>query len=645
MSSETLKNFDLQESEINSGEKQQETIKQETDRLYSSLDNFNLEQINSLVDNLSANNPNFKKELTKFQDNNSTIVVEMLKVTNNINNIKETKNPNFDYFWINISKISEIQSELESLDLDINKLLEWYKTYIETNLNWLNEEQINKVKQSISNKILTLWVEIEVLKWDLENWENFKNNRWIINEKIQDNFSDINNKILPSLALFSKINSWEHISLQENWIYDIKEQFEEIKRMLWAEVLSDWDFDKTWKSMELIDANINNWNILDNENKNDKQFLNENWIKSIEWISLLNENDKQVEKTAQYTFYALLAVQIWLEFTPVWWTAWAWIDWTDIFTDEEVLLTIAKWMPWVNNDYKAEKTWIDNTLAWIWLIPWATILTKSPKLTNWIFELNPWDLKGFMEILDKSLNNIAKKFWWSADYVNKIKHSIESLFLWTKQWLPETYINAIEESEYIQDWINLLKRHKYWESKGIDYKKLITDYVKNNEYWVTLEEAHAIYWYTNWIFIEKLNNALRTAKTPDELKAIKEKSLVKYLISWLSKMPLAKNKQFRWDDFVYNSFKVWEEKVMNWVTSSANSSENAFWEYAHLIIDDAKARDISSLAFFVHHADRIWKTKTTQESVIEPWAKIKIINKEAPSTEHPEWFMEAKRID
>lgn len=643
MSAEALKSFDSQESAINSQERQEEAIRQETDRLYSSLDNFNLEQMQTLVDTLSANNPDFKQELTNFQDTNSTRVIEMLKANNESN---ENSNPNFEYFWIDTQQIWEIQWELDSLDLDINKILEWYQTYIETNLSWLTKEQIDKVKLSISNRVLGLWDEIKDLKWDLDDWEDFKNNRWIINEKITDNFSDINNKLLPSLALLSKINSWENINLREEWLYDVRDKLEEIKKMLWAEVLSDWDFDKTWKSMELIDANTNNWNILDIREDIDARFLEENWITSIEDISLLSEKDKQIESTAQYTFYALLAIQIWLEFTPIWWTAWAWIDWADVFSDEDVLMELATSMPWVDSNYKVEKTWVDNALATIWLIPWWTILTKSPKLVNWVFELEPSKFKEFMETLDKSLNNVAEKLGWNAEYVTKIKHTIESLFLWTKQWLPENYINAVKESEFVADNINLLKRYKFREKKWIDYNKLITDYVKNNEHWITVEEAHAIYWYTNWIFIDKLNHALRSAKTPEELQAIKDKPLVRYLISWLSKMPPAENKQFRWDDFAYDNFNIWDEKVLNWFTSSADRKEDSFWaDYAHLIIDDAKARDISSLAFFVHHADRIWRPKTSQESVIEPWAKIRIEEKKAPSNEHPRWFMKTKQIE
>jgi hypothetical protein len=79
MSVEALKSFDSQESAINSQEKQEEAIRQETDRLYSSLDNFSLEQMQTLVDSLSSNNPDFKQELTNFQDYNSSRLEDMLR--------------------------------------------------------------------------------------------------------------------------------------------------------------------------------------------------------------------------------------------------------------------------------------------------------------------------------------------------------------------------------------------------------------------------------------------------------------------------------------------------------------------------------------------------------------------------------------
>jgi hypothetical protein len=42
----------------------------------------------------------------------------------NTSKIEENSNKNFDYFDINKNEISEIQNELDSLDLDINVLLE-----------------------------------------------------------------------------------------------------------------------------------------------------------------------------------------------------------------------------------------------------------------------------------------------------------------------------------------------------------------------------------------------------------------------------------------------------------------------------------------------------------------------------------------
>ena len=505
MSAEALKGFDSQESAINSQERQKEAIRQETDRLYSSLDNFNLEQIQTLVDTLSANNPEFNQEITSFQDTNSTRVVEMLKA-----NSESNDSSNFEYFWIDTEQIWEIQWELDSLDLDINNILDWYKTYIETNLSWLTKEQIDKVKLSISNRILGLWGEIKDLKWDLDDWEDFKNNRWIINEKITDNFSDINNKLLPSLALLSKINSWENINLREEWLYDVRDKLEKIKKMLWAEVLSDWDFDKTWKSMELIDANTNNWNILDIREDIDARFLEENWITSIEDISLLSEKDKQIESTAQYTFYALLAIQIWLEFTPAWWTIWAWIDWYDLFSDSEALIDLWKKIWVIDENYKTEKTLVDNVLAGIWLIPWMTILTKWDKLYTFFKQMWPEDKTFFMELLDK----VWEKLGIAWEYLNKLK---DKLF-WVKSnkvdnfrnfdWIDYSYtspINKIDELlklwdlEKVEELLLTNSRKLYFpENSYSEFNKYITQW--------NYKEAFEIYKQSEAKSIEKLKN-------------------------------------------------------------------------------------------------------------------------------------------
>lgn len=303
---------DLAQEKLKSQEKQKEAVKQETDRLFKSLDNpsVTLEDLHELVDKFAENNPRFAEALKEFQDNNSARVIEMLKANATQKEVKENEEKqsnSFEYFWVIIEDFKSIENELAILDLDINKLLDRYKDYIENNLEWLNEEYKDKLKLAISKKILSLSNEIEELKWKLNLWEDFKNNRWIINEKIQEYFSYINNKILPSLALLSKINTWKNIQLKEEWLYDMTDKIEEIKKMLDAEILENWDFDKTWKSMEVIDANTNNWNTFDISDDFDNTYLSEQWIKWIENISLLNDKDKQTEKVAQYTFYSLLA--------------------------------------------------------------------------------------------------------------------------------------------------------------------------------------------------------------------------------------------------------------------------------------------------------------------------------------------------
>lgn len=432
MSTEALQSFDSQESAINPQEKQKEAIRQETDRLYSSLDNFSLEQINTLVDNLSSNNPDFKKELTKFQDTNSTRVTEMLKATSNTNEVNEEHNSNFDYFWIDTNKIQEIQTELNSLDLDINVLLEWYKQYIETNLVWLDKKIKDKVKLSITNKVLNLWTEIEKLKWDLESWEDFKNNRWIVNEKIQDTFSFINNELLPSIEVYLKKDDFDF------WYFDKDKKIEEIVEMLNADVDDEWNFDEWFFSMQ---------NVFDYDSDIDKKVLDANWIKKVESISLLNDKDIKIEKQAQYTFFALLAVQIWAEFTPAWWTVWWAIDWYDLFSDNEALIELWQTFNLIDKDYKTEKIWIDNLLAGIWLVPWVTVLTKWDKLYTFLKKMWPEDKTFFMQLIDK---------------------------VWEKLWIVKEKLNSIKD--FLWKWNEKIK----WKTKIIDREHLIEDIPRQN---------------------------------------------------------------------------------------------------------------------------------------------------------------------
>lgn len=335
----------------------------------------------------------------------------------------------FDIDWI---ELKNIQNNLSILWLDFFKFLDVYSLYINNNLKNLGIWVKEKIKNSIEKRILAIGDILDELKIKAEDdRENFINYRWIANSKIKDLFDDINNKVLPSLALLSKIKWWENINLN----IEQKNQLIELDKMLSEDLTNEWKFDKLTIT-EWYDNVTDNWNIFDFTDEDDKKFLERNKIKGSEDISLLVEDDIDIEDTAIMTYFAMLALQIWAEFTPIWWIGWAAIDWADIFTDEEVLLTIAKTMPWVSSDYLMEKHWYDNVLAWIWLIPWATILTKSTKLWDFISKMKPKQLNKFYEIYDKFLRKMADKFWWGDDIISSLKWNFDKI-AWLKNKIPK----------------------------------------------------------------------------------------------------------------------------------------------------------------------------------------------------------------
>jgi len=411
MSTEALESFDSQESTINPQEKQKEAIRQETDRLYSSLDNFSLEQINTLVDNLSANNPDFKKELTKFQDANSTKVELMLKASSNETEINQDKISNFDYFWIDTNKIQEIQNELDSLGLDINLLLEWYRKYIETNLEWLDEKIKDKVKLSILNTVLNLWTEIKDLKWDLEPWEDFKNNRWIVNEKIQDSFSFINNELLPSIEVYLKKDNFDF------WYFDKDKKIEEITEMLNADVDDEWNFDEWFFSMQ---------NVFDYESDIDRKVLEANNIQKIEGISLLSPEDIKIQEDAMISFFIL----IWVQIIPYLWAPISvWVDIRDIYSNEDATIELWKKLWMIDSNFKMWKEWYDNVLWWVWLwltVIWLQWIAKWKKMTYSINSLR----KIWFWRIEETLIKFWDKLWITKDRLDYVLDLFKNIFNW-----------------------------------------------------------------------------------------------------------------------------------------------------------------------------------------------------------------------
>lgn len=543
MSTEALQSFDLQESAINPQEKQKEAIRQETDRLYSSLDDFSSEQINSLFDNISDNNPEFKKKLTKFHDINSTRVIEMLKATSNTNEVNEEDNSNFDYFWIDTNKIQEIQIELDSLDLDINVLLEWYKQYIETNLVWLDEEIKDKVKLSISNKVLNLWTEIEKLKWDLEPWEDFKNNRWIINEKIQDSFSFINNELLPSIDVYLKKDDFDF------WYFDKDKKIEEITEMLNADVDDEWNFDEWLFSIQ---------NVFDYDSDIDRKVLDTNWIKKVEGISLLNDKDIEIQEEAMISFFIL----IWIQMIPY---AWApisvWVDIRDVYSNEDATIELGKTLWMIDSDFKMEKEWYDNVLWWVWLwltVIWLQWIAKWGKISDSILSLRKI---GFPRIKD-SLIKFSDKLWLSKDKLDYVLDWLSKIF-WTnvdevKKQDSYIFTNKIEAKTIIET-TQLTERELLLINEWKEIQKKI-EFISRNK-----DELFKILRTTSWTINEKKLLERYNELDASHINLLKRDKEISRILDW-SKIEDAK---------VFIEWKIWNPILEDILIKFIDDSEHS----------------------------------------------------------------------
>jgi len=484
--------------------------------------------------------------------------------------VVETIDSISNYFSINKKELTELTEQLKEnwLKLDIVAYLTTYKKYIETNLVWLDDNILGKIKKAIQLRVLELskivderiaWVDKQIEEWDYEESNRIveiQNQRWIINSNLNDLFTEVNNEILPSAVVLAKkidLKPLKKTLSTPSWIWMNHKMFE-IKEMFDAELTDDWEFNKTWTSLELIDASANYWSVLDSSDEDHKNFMDENKIPGIEGASLLKDkNDINIERNASYTFYALLALQIWAEFTPIWWTAWAWIDAVDMFTDEDVLLKAARTMPWVDSSYRMEKVWYDNVLAGVWLIPGATIITKWTKLWKWFSNLSPIEWEKFLEIMDK----VAKKAWWDAKYLKTIKEKI----LWIKfNKKPKTWNNInifdVEADAKIKlDKLNLENPNDlFFIRKTVDWKFEVFTTLKSDKLEPILENGKLSGYVFKHTF--KKDNITVSAKLDENGKFI-EIIDANWKTPWVIKWQITREmKKINWEEGAITSNKI-----------------------------------------------------------------------------------------
>ncbi len=320
------------------------------------------------------------------------------------------------YFKLDKNTSEKLPKDLDSLWLNLFKLLKGYKNFIQIKLTWLDAGITNKIIESISRKVWLIDGKIEALKTkemkDYWKLNNFKNNRWIINNQIKDLFEKTNSQVLPSAYVLVESNKINTPTPEE------QKKIDQINAMFRAILTDDGEFDKTWTSFEILDANSNNWDIFDT--KTDVSFFKKIWYNKDELseLSLLITADEKIESDATMWYMAWVwvllgndvatfATWIWaIPWAVIWWTYWA----VDAFKDEDLMISLLKNSGAIPEEYRTDKKLLDNILAWVWVIPWVRLLTKWEKLAKYISKLSPERLAKFWEMKTKVAEMMKNSF-------------------------------------------------------------------------------------------------------------------------------------------------------------------------------------------------------------------------------------------
>lgn len=498
------------------------------------------------------------------------------------------------YFKLDKNTSEKLPKDLDSLWLNLFKLLKGYKNFIQIKLTWLDAGITNKIIESISRKVWLIDGKIEALKTketkDYWKLDNFKNNRWIINNQIKDLFEKTNSQVLPSAYVLVESNKINTPTPEE------QKKIDQINAMFRAILTDDGDFDKTWTSFEILDANTNNWQVFDT--KTDVSFFKKIWYNKDELseLSLLSTADEKIESDATMWYMAWVwvllgndvatfATWIWaIPWAVIWWTYWA----VDAFKDEDLMISLLKNSGAIPEEYRTDKKLLDNILAWVWVIPWVRLLTKWEKLAKYISKLSPERLVKFWEMKTKVAEMMKNSF-------NKVKDTAKIDKIWNPfKWLFENKfiskkLTELETWKSIKIWeLDLTKmdngRFKTtidWVEKELDIKQVnallkdipteiknefisankLSDILKNNMWQIRNIDWHEVEVLKDWTYkiIKKDGTVLNeTEKTEFVTKNIPEMS-----------------KKFKWI-----SIPEWWNKVKEWIIAWYEKYWiKTFWDY------------------------------------------------------------------
>jgi hypothetical protein len=228
------------------------------------------------------------------------------------------------------------------------------------------------------------------------------------------------------------------------------------------------------------------------------------------------------------------------------------------------------------------------------------------------------------------VNKEGKAIAWKEniellDIAKRFEYEVNEL------WIPKEYFRLVEESWFFkwEKWLNA-KYERFKTKNWIDFDVRIREYVQKNPYNIDLLDAYLIYWYTDWSFIVEMNSKLWKWEklTPNEKMLVERlKQALNKLPDWEWKLKL----QYRWDKITFIWKNKWDIIDLDAFISCSNPPTEPYWSRwpYRVTIENAKAKDISSLSLFVNDWDKIsiwWQqmAKTAQESVLLPWNKVKI---------------------
>ena len=337
-------------------------------------------------------------------------------------------------------------------------------------------------------------------------WKTIYDYKWDMDNIVQDSFNSINTELFPSVELL--IKAWGEIDQRKwSWAWVQNDKLEETLKMLDADILKNWDFDKTFLSWEIIDANTNTWNTFDTdwviEGSTDSAILWAEWIHALKETSLLSEADKKLEAeaTAAIIWYILAML------VPVAWDiASLPADTQDLIWTQDWLISVLKQSWQIPENYNRVNHLTDRILWWVWLIAsiailiWAWValnkVIKSWKLSKYINRLKKLGIKNPEKMLENSFNDAKKVLWnWENKKVKKTIWNIHNISKW------ENIDLKYEKYDLVINW----KGISFWNENIIEYNWYLLERWVSNSLIIKKINWEKIKWF-DFIFSEKWKN-------------------------------------------------------------------------------------------------------------------------------------------